>query len=193
LVRLLHVRFAGPERHSPAIEPANDTTPEYHRISMFLLSCRPSKGLLDIRSMSKSFLTLIAVAASLIGSNPIIAQQIPGNQRARSVQIIVGPAVESATERSAIIRWMSTTPAGPAEHFGVVHYGTDPEDLSQMAESPMRLNMAHPNTIFRVRVDGLMPGTTYYYTVDSTGPDGNSDGVKGTVSQFTTRQVERSK
>jgi hypothetical protein len=38
-----------------------------------------------------------------------------------------------------------------------------------------------------------MPGTTYYYTVDSIGPDGNSDGVKGTVNQFTTRQVEQSK
>ena len=88
---------------------------------------------------------------------------------------------------------MSTTPAGPAEHFGVVHYGTDPEDLSQMAKSPMRLNMAHPNTIFRVRVEGLMPRTTYYYTVDSTGPDGTSDGVKLTVNQFTTRQVEQSK
>ena len=85
--------------------------------------------------MSKSFLTLIAVTASLIGSNPIIAQQIPGDQRARSVQIIVGPAVESATERSAIIRWMSTTPAGPAEHFGVVHYGTDPEDLISIAKT----------------------------------------------------------
>src|SRR5229473_3701543 len=137
--------------------------------------------------MSRSLQTLIAaMAASLIGSNPIVAQQIP-------VQIIVGPALESATEKSAIIRWMSTTPAGPAEHFGVVHYGTDPKDLSQMAKSPIRLNMAHPNTIFRVRVDGLMPGTTYYYTVDSTGPDGNSDGVKGTVNQFTTRQVEQSK
>jgi Purple acid Phosphatase, N-terminal domain len=54
-------------------------------------------------------------------------------------------------------------PAGPAEHFGVVHYGTDPKDLSQTAKSPIRLNMAHPNTIFRVRVDGLKPGTTYYY------------------------------
>ena len=159
---------------------------------MFFLAAL-SKGLLDTCSMRKSFLTLIAVTASLIGSNPIIAQQIPGDQRARSVQIIVGPAVESATERSAIIRWMSTTPAGPAEHFGVVHYGTDPKDLSQMAKSPMRLNMAHPNTIFRVRVEGLMPRTTYYYTVDSTGPDGTGDGVKVTVNQFTTRQVEQSK
>ena len=143
--------------------------------------------------MSKWFLTLIAMAATLIGSSPIVAQQIPGDERAGSVQIIVGPALESATEKSAIIRWMSTTPAGPAERFGVVRYGTDPEDLSQMAKSPIQLNMAHPNTIFRVRVDGLMPGTTYYYTVDSTGPGGNSDGVKGTVNQFTTRQVEQSK
>ena len=143
--------------------------------------------------MSKSFLTLIAMAASLVGSSPIVAQQIPGDGRPRGMQIIVGPALESATEKSAIIRWMSTTPGGPAEHFGVVHYGTDPADLSQMARSPIRLNMAHPNTIFRVRVDGLMPGTTYYYTVDSTGPDGNSDGVKGAVNQFTTRQVEQSK
>jgi hypothetical protein len=144
--------------------------------------------------MTRSFLTLIAgTAAGLIGSNLTVAQQIPGDEHARSVQIIVGPTLESATEKSAIIRWMSITPAGPAEHFGVVHYGTDPKDLSQMAKSPVRLNMAHPNTIFRVRVDGLMPGTMYYYTVDSTGPDGTSDGVKGTVNQFTTRQVEQSK
>jgi hypothetical protein len=143
--------------------------------------------------MRKSSLTLIAMAATLVGSSPIVAQQISGDGRPRSMQIIVGPALESATEKSAIIRWMSTTPGGPAEHFGVVHYGTDAADLSQMARSPIRLNMAHPNTIFRVRVDGLMPGTTYYYTVDSTGPDGNSDGVKGTVNQFTTRQVEQSK
>src|SRR6195256_2050821 len=144
--------------------------------------------------MTRSFLMLIAATATgLIGSNPIVAQQIPGDERARSVQIIVGPALESATEKSAIIRWMSTTPAGPAEHFGVVPYCTDPQDLSQIAKSPMRLNMAHPNTIFRVRVDGLMPGTTYYYTVDSTGPDGTSDGMKGKVNQFTTRQVEQSK
>ena len=137
--------------------------------------------------MTRSFLTLIAVtAASLIGSNPTAAQQVPGGEEAGNVPLIFGPALESVAEKSAIVRWMSTTPAGPAEHFGVVHYGTDPKDLSQTAKSPIRLNMAHPNTIFRVRVDGLKPGTTYHYTVDSTGPDGTSDGVKGTLNQFTT-------
>ena len=79
-------------------------------------------------------LTLIAVmAASLIGSNPTAAQQIPSGEEAGSVQIVVGPALESVAEKSAIVRWMSTTPAGPAEHFGVVHYGTDPKDLSRTA------------------------------------------------------------
>jgi hypothetical protein len=137
--------------------------------------------------MTRSFLTLIAVtAASLIGSNPTAAQQGPGSEEAGSVQIIIGPALESVAEKSAIVRWMSTTPAGPAEHFGVVHYGTDPKDLGQTAKSPIRLNMAHPNSIFRVRVDGLKPGTTYHYTVGSIRPDGTSDGVKGTINHFTT-------
>jgi chitodextrinase len=39
--------------------------------------------------------------------------------------------------------------------------------------------------MFRVRVDGLTPQTTYYYTVTSTGADGVSDGVQSPVSQFT--------
>src|SRR5260370_32166535 len=99
--------------------------------------------------MSRSLLTLIAaMAASLIGSNPIVAQQIPGDERARSVQIIVGPALESATEKSAIIRWMSTTPAGPAGHFRVVHYGTDPKDLSTIAKYPIPPDMTPPTTTF---------------------------------------------
>jgi len=137
--------------------------------------------------MSRSLLTLIAAtAASLIGSNPIAAEPSSRAVQAERVQIIIGPALESVTEKSAIVRWMSTTPAGPAEHFGVVHYGTDPNDLSQTAKSPIRLNMAHPNTLFRVRVEGLKPGTTYYYTVDSTRPDGSSDALKGTVNQFKT-------
>lgn len=34
-------------------------------------------------------------------------------------------------------------------------------------------------------MNGLKPETTYYYTVDSMGADGN-DGVKGSVRHFTT-------
>jgi hypothetical protein len=77
-------------------------------------------------------------------------------------------------------------PGGDDEHFGIVHYGTDPGDLSQTAKSHIRLNRNHPESIFRVRVPGLKPQTTYYYWVTSAGADGTSDGVKSAVSQFTT-------
>ena len=137
---------------------------------MRVMSALPGDPM-DTCPITRSFLTLIAVtAAGLIGSNPTAAQQIPGGEEAGSVQIIIRPALESVGEKSVIVRWMSTTPAGPAEHFGVVHYGTDPKDLSQTAKSPHRLNTAHPNTTFRVRVDGLKPGTTYYYTVELYAP-----------------------
>ncbi|HVQ64874.1 MAG TPA: hypothetical protein VMT78_10090, partial [Terriglobia bacterium] len=60
--------------------------------------------------MTKSLPTLIAVmAASLVGLTPIAAQQIPGGEKAGSVQIIIGPAPESVGEKSAIVTWTSTT------------------------------------------------------------------------------------
>ena len=71
-------------------------------------------------------------------------------------------------------------------HYGIVRYGTDPKNLSQTAKSPIRLDPDHPSTIFRVRMDDLKPGTTYYYTVGSMGSDGTDDGTKSTVKQFTT-------
>jgi hypothetical protein len=37
-----------------------------------------------------------------------------------------------------------------------------------------------------VRIEGLKPRTTYYYTVTSEESNGTSDGVKSTVSKFTT-------
>ena len=67
-----------------------------------------------------------------------------------------------------------------------MHCGTDREDLSQVAKSPIRLNRGHAETIFRVRMLGLKPQTTYYYKVTSIGSGGASDGVESAVNQFTT-------
>ena len=69
----------------------------------------------------------------------------------------------------------------------MVHYGTNPKDLSQTAKSPIRLNPGHSYTVFRVRIDGLQPRTTYYYTVDSMEANGMGDGVRSAVKHFTTR------
>ena len=70
--------------------------------------------------------------------------------------------------------------------FRVVHYGTGPEDLSQTAKNHIRLNRAHPDTIFRVRLQGLQPQTTYYYKVTSRAALVQSDGVESPVNHFTT-------
>jgi hypothetical protein len=102
------------------------------------------------------------------------------------VHITQGPELESAGDNSAIIRWRSDNPGGTDEHYGVVHYGTNPRELTQTAKSHIRLNRTHSYTIFRVRVDGLAPRTTYYYTVDSMEANGKGDGVKSVVKRFTT-------
>jgi len=131
-------------------------------------------------------LVITAAGGSLIFSNSIVAQILPPQKRAEHVEITKTPELESANSWMAIVRWTSTNPRGDDEHYGVVHYGTDPEDLSQTARGHIRLNRAHPETIFRVRLVDLKPETTYYYKVSSIGADGESDGVEGLISQFTT-------
>ena len=80
----------------------------------------------------------------------------------------------------------SNNPGGSDEHFGVVHYGKNPADLSQTGKSHIRLNPDHPQTAFRVGVDGLEPHTTYYYKVDSEQANGTSDGITSPVNKFNT-------
>jgi hypothetical protein len=59
------------------------------------------------------------------------------------------------------------------------------ETVNHTAKSHIRLNRTHAETIFRVRVDGLKPHSTYYYWVTSMGANGEADGVQTPVSQFT--------
>ena len=137
---------------------------------------------------------IAAALASLLFSNSGAAQEAnayvakpePPAAKAPRVQITRGPELELADENSVTIRWTSNNPGGSDEHFGVVHYGTNPNDLTQTAKSHIRLNQNHTQTIFRVSLEGLAPRTTYYYTVDSTQATGESDGVKGSVAKFTT-------
>jgi phosphodiesterase/alkaline phosphatase D-like protein len=128
----------------------------------------------------------VAVTGSLLSSWPTTPQVPPPAKQAQRVHITQGPALESATDNSAIITWTSNNPGGTDEHFGVVHYGTDPKNLSETAKSHIRLNQGHSYTVFRVRVDGLKPKTTYYYTVDSANARSASDGVTSPVKTFTT-------
>jgi hypothetical protein len=129
---------------------------------------------------------LLIVAISVL-SGSFLAQESPTTPRDPRVRIIQGPKVELATEHLTIISWTTNNPGGSPVHYGIVHYGTDPSGLSETAKSPIRLNPGHSSTVFRVRIDGLQPRTTYYYTVDSMETNGKGDGVKSAVKHFTTR------
>jgi phosphodiesterase/alkaline phosphatase D-like protein len=102
-------------------------------------------------------------------------------------QITAGPELESTNESMAIIRWTTTNPGGTDLHYGIVHYGTEAKKLSEVAKSPNRRSPSHPDMIFRVRITGLNPQTTYYYTVESTGATGVNDGVSSHIESFKTK------
>src|SRR5260370_5540433 len=149
------------------------------------------RGRLDrpaIAGQTMNRMLLILAGAATIGSllfpTPSDAQLLPPLKKAAQIEIIEEPALELAHDDLAIIRWTMSNPGGSDDHFGVVYYGRNPEDLRQRAESHIRLNRAHPETIFRVRINELQPRTTYYYRVTSIESDGGSDGVASPVERF---------
>jgi len=138
----------------------------------------------------KRVLLTVAIAAvvnSLIASHAAAAQQHPAGNGSERRQIVTGPALESATHDTAIIRWTVNRGGGTARHYAIVRYGTDSANLDKTARSPNRWSQGLPNMTYRVRIDGLAPGTTYYYTVDAAQADGIGIGLKSRVNRFTTR------
>ena len=119
-------------------------------------------------------------------SGTLLAQESPITPRAERVQISGGPEVPLLGGYLTVIRWTVNNPGGLPVHYGVVHYGRDPKNLSQTAKNPIRLNPNHSSTVFRVNLYDLPPKTTYYYTVESMDSSGKSDGVTSSVQNFTT-------
>ena len=132
----------------------------------------------------KKMLLTVSIMVVFIGN--LLAQLSPATPKAARVRITQGPELELAKGYLTIIRWTTNNPGGSPDHFGIVHYGTDPHNLTQTAKSPIRLNPSHPSAIFRVRIQGLKPATTYYYTVASEEANGKSDGVTSALKTFTT-------
>ncbi len=131
-------------------------------------------------------LAMMLLVSSVLYLTPGATQVSPTTKKAGRIRITQGPELESARPNLVIITWTSINPGGAPEHYGVVHYGTNPKDLSETAKSPIRLNPGHTYTVFRVRVDDLPPRTKYYYKVDSMESNGKSDGVTSPVKHFTT-------
>jgi hypothetical protein len=130
--------------------------------------------------------TLLALSI-LILSGSLLAQESPITPTAKEVQISEGPETPLVGGYLTVIRWTVNNPGGLPVHYGVVHYGKDPKDLSQNAKNPIRLNPDHSSTVFRVNLYDLPPKTTFYYTVESMDSSGKSDGVTSKIKTFTTQ------
>jgi hypothetical protein len=141
--------------------------------------------------MSRLLLIAITIWASVLTlSTQTFSQQPLASKKVARMQIIEGPVLESATDNSAIIRWKTNIGNSLIEH-SVVHYGTDPKDLSSKAESLNRWNRNLPYMIHRVYVMKLTPRTTYYYRVESVRGDGMPLGGKSNaINQFTTHEQQ---
>ena len=128
---------------------------------------------------------LLALSITIL-SGSLLAQESPITPRAERVQISEGPEVPLVGGYLTVIRWTVNNPGGLPVHYGVVHYGRDPKNLSQTAKNSIRLNPYHSSTVFRVNLYDLPPKTTFYYTVESMDSSGKSDEVKSSVNHFTT-------
>src|SRR5258708_22836279 len=88
-------------------------------------------------------LAMMVMVGTLLYSTPGATQESPTTKKATSVRITRGTEIEPADPDLVIVRWRSNNPGGSPEHYGVVHYGTNPKELSQTAKSPIRLNPGH--------------------------------------------------
>lgn len=131
---------------------------------------------------SEAKIAMILMAVGFLLSSP---RQALAGQDSAATQ--VDPKIESVSDTLAFIRWVAPNPGGTILHYAFVQYGTNPGHLDSTAKSPTRINPDHSDMIFRVRVDDLRPGTTYYYRVFSQQANGASDPAASTVKTFTTR------
>ena len=104
-----------------------------------------------------------------------------------AVQDGASPTTESVSDTLAFIRWTTPNPGGTILHYAIVRFGTDPNHLEFTAKSPTRINPGRSEMVFRVRIQDLQPGTTYYYKVCSEQATGISDPAMSSVNQFSTR------
>jgi hypothetical protein len=119
-------------------------------------------------------ITLASLAAIVLFSLAAHAQ--------RTERITDGPLVKQTTRTSAEIAW-STDAAGSS----VVRYGTDPNNLSQVAEKPWG-GTHEPNGDYNhtVWVKNLQPNTTYYFLVETGQGKGTGTGARSEVQRFQT-------
>src|SRR5579864_3307489 len=158
----------------------------FHTCSMKdLLSQYPTRG----AYMTPAKHTCFTIAINVMAMSLLLVQARLGcaQEGSNPSQIEARPTIESVTDTLAFISWTTPNPGGTILHYAVVRFGTDPNHLEFTAKSPTRINLYHSEMVFRVRIQDLDPGTTYYYKVSSEQANGISDPATSGVNQFTTR------
>ena len=131
-------------------------------------------------------LTIVLILTGM-GSSLVQPSSAYARQHSGAAQDTANPTIESVSDTLAFISWTTANPGGTVLHYAVVRFGKDPNHLEFTTKSPTRINPSHSEMVFRVRMDGLLPGTTYYYKVSSEQANGISDPATRGVNQFTTR------
>ncbi len=126
-----------------------------------------------------SFKTVAPGQAAVHNQHPQVAEKGLANEENGKVKITNGPVIEHVDSNSATIAW-STNVKGSSR----VTYGTDPNNLTELAESPWGAGgLTH-----RVVIRDLKPGTTYYFNIETGQAQGTGGAeVEGArVMSFTT-------
>jgi phosphodiesterase/alkaline phosphatase D-like protein len=143
-------------------------------------------GGLDMTTAKVSRL-MIALIVTVMGSLVVGPRSAYARQNSGAVQDGASPTTESVSDTLAFIRWTTPNPGGTILHYAIVRFGTDPNHLEFTAKSPTRINPGRSEMVFRVRIQDLQPGTTYYYQVSSEQATGISDSAMSSVNRFSTR------
>jgi phosphodiesterase/alkaline phosphatase D-like protein len=138
---------------------------------------------------AKLRLLAIALTVTVMGSLLVRPRSAHARQNSDATPDSASPTIESVSDTLAFISWTTPNPGGTTLHYAIVRYGKDPNHLEFTAKSPTRINPSHNEMIFRVRMDSLQPGTTYYYKVSSEQANGIPDRLASGVNKFTTRST----
>jgi len=131
-------------------------------------------------------LTIVLILTGM-GSSLVQPRSAYARQHSGAAQDTANPTIESVSDTLAFISWTTANPGGTVLHYAVVRFGKDPNHLEFTTKSPTRINPSHSEMVFRVRIQDLDPGTTYYYKGSSEQATGIPDPATSRVNQFTTR------
>lgn len=113
-----------------------------------------------------AFKTVAAGKPAITNEKPTVAEKGLANEENGKVKITSGPAVQKVTANSAVVTW-TTNVKGSSR----VNYGTDPSNLTRLAEAPWGAGgLTHT-----VQIANLKASTKYYFDVET----GQAQGTGG--------------